>query len=448
VEIDAQRKVLALQTAEQLEALLVTGTQQEKHAKMLALEQEKNAAVALVQEEAHQKQLELQAKFTKEDAEQVQQDVADQLVAIEAAEVEKEALIQQKFGEALESQQAKSLELYNAKHAALEAELALLALFGGKETAEYRKTRAEQVKLEKDFNKQSADDARKMAQEKRQMQLLAVETAGNVVQTTIDLLFQDEAARKKHHNMYTALAGAKLIMDGVMEVAAIWKYSAENPLNAITGGTAGLVMGGIQTALAVARTVVGLTKLREFSFAQGGATGGGLNFGSGKDAAGMAVSPLSTLMEMSGMTVAPNGRLVDNTGFAVAGIVHEDEYVVPKWMRADPQVAAVEQWLEARRLRGFVEGGGTSAASTPARAGDGLAILGADGASTTELLGAMLDVMSRLDSRLANVENWQSRLEVVLDVPGHQRVTDEVKQVQFEKAAGFIRAASSAKGEE
>jgi hypothetical protein len=39
---------------------------------------------------------------------------------------------------------------------------------------------------------------------------------------------------------------------------------------------------------------------------------------------------------MSGMTVAPNGRLVDNTDFAVAGIVHEDEYVVPKWIRADP----------------------------------------------------------------------------------------------------------------
>ena len=40
----------------------------------------------------------------------------------------------------------------------------------------------------------------------------------------------------------------------------------------------------------------------------------------------------------------------------------------------------------------------------------------------------MLVVMSRL----AGVEHWQSRLEVVLDVPGHQRAVDEAKQVQLE----------------
>jgi hypothetical protein len=49
----------------------------------------------------------------------------------------------------------------------------------------------------------------------------------------------------------------------------------------------------------------------------------------------------------------------------MAGIVHEDEYVVPKWMRADPQVAAVEQWLEAQSQRGYFEGGATGGAALP-----------------------------------------------------------------------------------
>jgi hypothetical protein len=44
----------------------------------------------------------------------------------------------------------------------------------------------------------------------------------------------------------------------------------------------------------------------------------------------------------------------------------------------------------------------------------------------------MLTELRTMNGRLAGVENSQSRLEVVLDVQGHQRATEEVKQVQFE----------------
>ncbi|WP_262892820.1 hypothetical protein [Hymenobacter montanus] len=37
-----------------------------------------------------------------------------------------------------------------------------------------------------------------------------------------------------------------------------------------------------------------------------------------------------------------------------------------------------------------------------------------------------------MNGSLANVENWQSRLEVVLDVQGHQQLLDEAKQVRYE----------------
>ncbi|MDB5270885.1 MAG: hypothetical protein JWP58_3925 [Hymenobacter sp.] len=406
VLLDARRK-----------ALTVTGTEQEKH-----------AAVALIMEEARQKQLAMQAKFAEEDAAQVKQDVADQLADIEAAEVEKEALVQEQFDAALLSEQQRSLAIYDAKHAALEAELALLEMFGGKESAAYRKANKELLKLETDQSKAVVAETKKREEAKRQMQLLGLQVAGDVVQTTIGLLFQDEVARKKHHNMYTALAGAKIIMDGLMEVAAIWKYGSEQPLNVATAGVFGMTIAGIQTAMAVARTGFALTQLQEFSFARGGATGGGMNMAGGKDAGGMAVSPLGTLMEMSGMGIGSNGKLMDNSGFAVAGIVHEDEYVVPKWMRQDPQVAAVEQWLEAKRLRGYAEGGGTGGATLPAAS----AAPGTDGELTYAVLVQLLEQARRQTEQLADVKDWQSRLTVALHLGELDEGLAERKQVQLE----------------
>jgi len=40
----------------------------------------------------------------------------------------------------------------------------------------------------------------------------------------------------------------------------------------------------------------------------------------------------------------------DETGEEVAGTVHANEYVVPEWLRADPVVAKMEEFIEAKRL--------------------------------------------------------------------------------------------------
>lgn len=39
----------------------------------------------------------------------------------------------------------------------------------------------------------------------------------------------------------------------------------------------------------------------------------------------------------------------DESGYEVAGVVHEEEYVVPQWLRRDPEVAKAVEWLEAKR---------------------------------------------------------------------------------------------------
>lgn len=53
---------------------------------------------------------------------------------------------------------------------------------------------------------------------------------------------------------------------------------------------------------------------------------------------------------------------------AVTGYVHKNEYVIPEVMTQDPQFANTITWLEANRqqkLRGYVDGGGTSSGSIP-----------------------------------------------------------------------------------
>jgi len=51
----------------------------------------------------------------------------------------------------------------------------------------------------------------------------------------------------------------------------------------------------------------------------------------------------------------------DESGQEVAGIVHGEEYVVPQWLKKDPEVAQVVEWLEAKRLgqspQGYEAGG-------------------------------------------------------------------------------------------
>ncbi len=204
--------------------------------------------------------------------------------------------------------------------------------------------------------------------------------------------------------------------EGIAVVQAIWStYSKMGPV--------GVVLAAVQTGISVARSAMAITKLNATDtttgYAKGGMTG---------DGTGMVVSPLGQLMQMSGMAVGANGQLTDNTGFAIAGVVHEDEYVVPKWQLQDPQVAAVVQWLEARRMRGFADGGPTSgtAATLPVPA----ASPSSDGDKLYAVLVQMLDESRTMNTRLAGVETWQREFQVVNNLQDTRAGLDVLKQVK------------------
>lgn len=103
---------------------------------------------------------------------------------------------------------------------------------------------------------------------------------------------------------------------------------APGPANIATLGIAGTIMYAIQAALAVAAYAMNVSKINSATYAAGGYTGPGMQ--------------------------------ADNTGHRVAGIVHNDEWVSPKWMVEHPTYGRVINQLESIRSRGFADGGFTS----------------------------------------------------------------------------------------
>lgn len=429
---EGQLKIAALEATAQKEIVQLTGSAEQKRRRTLDIEQKLAAEVALVRADVFQKQQEQVEKNDQENYKQWQEEVDRKIADIEEAGVREQAALETPFHASLQLQQQYDELRYQARQAMFEKELTLIEAMLGRESAEYRKVAAAMEKDQRDHNKRRVANQEQTEKQKRELAKLEMRTAGDVLSFGLELLGQDEEARKKHHSLYTALAAAKIIVDGTKEVQQIWEYASENPANGLTGGAAGIAIATIQTALAVGRTALALGKIG----AGGGDTGGSYWAGGATGTgAGLAVSPMGLLMQASGMSVGANGRLLDGSGFAVAGIVHEDEYVIPKWQLADPQVAAVAQWLEARRLRGFADGGGTSVGTVqlPVPAASPVT----DGEKSYAVQTQMLATMQLMAAQLADVKQWQRDLNVRLDLRATQSGLDEYKQVQ---AAGAIRS--------
>ncbi|MFK8302696.1 phage tail tape measure protein [Capnocytophaga stomatis] len=70
--------------------------------------------------------------------------------------------------------------------------------------------------------------------------------------------------------------------------------------------------------------------------------------------AGIGAIQLGLVASQQPPSYARGGRtkgigFTDDSGHEVAGVVHANEYVIPQWLRKDPEVARVEEWLEAKR---------------------------------------------------------------------------------------------------
>jgi len=196
---------------------------------------------------------------------------------------------------------------------------------------------------------------------------------------------QERAAKaEKAANIMSAITGTASAVVGALGMKPF------TPANIVLAGIVG-ALGAVQIA------TVASTPIPEFD--KGGFTGRG--FGS-----------------------------PDSSGFRPAGIVHENEYVTPKWMLQNPVVADVVDWMESIRTgrtqapRGYAEGGFTDGgqtsggnAQTPATA---QMVLGAE---MQPILSDLKQVLSELKEN--GVEAW-----MVENAENGKRLKNAIKQFE------------------
>ncbi|MCA8830517.1 phage tail tape measure protein [Hymenobacter pini] len=334
---------------------------------------------------------ELQATFDAESEKKKQEELDKRIAGAQADEEQRLAELEVKLANGVMDEWAFQDAVYAVKQAALERELELVKQKGGEESAEYKKLQAEKLRNQADFlaSRKGMDEGYYKIEKglTAARRLLNSDEFNALLEMTNKktILYKAGVAAQK------ALAIAEIGMSVPKQYAANAeagaKISALAPPATIALGTAYTIGANIASTAAAG---VGISKILGLGFRKGGATGSGLSVGS-------------------------SGKLLDPEGFPIAGVVHENEYVIPEWMRADPQVVQVEQWLEQKRLGGpgFRQGGSTSGDVEPAAG---------SGASADQQL---VDVLRRLDLRLQDVEQWARELGVHLDVHLLERILEE-----------------------
>ncbi|MGI4871460.1 MAG: hypothetical protein ACRYFX_09815 [Janthinobacterium lividum] len=379
--------------------------------------QQIQAARLLIEQETEDKKKALQAKFDEQDKQDQQKKLDEALKFNDAATEEELAQLALFLAQKALTQQEYEEEVYQTKKFALDRELALVKQKYGAESAEYKKLHADMLKEQAAHTtKQKAIDA-DLAKFKKGVSKVEEALNSDNVKFLEESLGKQTVLYKAFQVARKLAAAAKIEVDLVEEIQGYWASSSEF-------GPAGVIWAGIQSGIAVVRAGVAMSQLG--GFAKGGATGDGIAMQ--RPSGSRTLSAMGTAM---GLGVGTNGKLVDAQGLDVAGLVHKNEYVIPEWMRVDPQVIQVENWLEARRQRGFYEGGPTSEGDTRAATS-----LPAAPAEATASNAQLVQVLSSLDQRLREVEKWPTQLEVVLDLLGLDREQEKLKQV---KSKGSIK---------
>jgi hypothetical protein len=247
------------------------------------------------------------------------------LDSLKAQEGLENQFLQEKFGRQAISEINFENEKARLQQQYAERKLAAAEKYGETEKGQIAKLYDQKLAADKNYHDTLRDNEKRTADLKAELEKVKLGIASEGLSVAIDLLSQDEAARKKNAAAIKAFQVAKITVDGIEEVQAIWKNANANPLNALIPGI-GTAIAIAQTALAVGRSVVAVGKVNAQKFAQGGFTGGGMD-------------------------------IRDNTGFKVAGVVHEGEYVLPKWMVENKKYQPTIQALEASRISGFALGG-------------------------------------------------------------------------------------------
>lgn len=273
--------------------------------------------------------------------------------------------------------------------------LRMLQEQGLMETAIYKKTLDEKFKAQQEFNETVLENERRTKELKRAIADESLAVAGDALAVGIELLSKDEKARKKHAGAIKAFEIGQVAVNLASEIAGIWRNSNSNPLNALIPGW-GAAFAVVQTALATGRAAAQTAKISAQKFYFGGFTGQG--FG-----------------------------LPDSTGARPVGIVHEREWVAPRWMVENPVIGSTITALESVRQRGYAAGGMVN--TTPVS--DTAAMPGAAGGSSS---GEMAGLRAEMAGLRRDMGEWARSLRVKMVYADLKEFGDVLTEIEAEAA--------------
>ena len=117
----------------------------------------------------------------------------------------------------------------------------------------------------------------------------------------------------------------------------------------------------------------------------------------------------------------------DESGQEVAGIVHGEEYVVPQWLKKDPEVAQVVEWLEAKRLgqspQGYEAGGEVKNTKQEAPTSE-------NSAPAVGVPTGLTEVLSRLSSTVEKLQGEGIEAYIVADAKAGKELRRAIKEYE------------------
>lgn len=189
----------------------------------------------------------------------------DERMEEEAEREEMEMLmIEERFLLALETEQERQDAMYELELAALERRAEMIRQFHGEDSIEYARATNEILRLNKERNDQLLENERRTQELKAAIESAGFDTSKSFLKMGIDLMGQDEEARKKNANKIKAFQMGEISISLIKEVQSIWAGAAQ------LGPIAGPIMGAIQTGIAIARGALAIGKVSSQKFRLGG----------------------------------------------------------------------------------------------------------------------------------------------------------------------------------
>jgi hypothetical protein len=392
-----ERELAALQLKHERELEQLQGT-----------EAQKEETRRLLEEQFRMERAEIEAERREAELEKQEEDLETELERLDEEEEMRRLKIEEQYINAQDAEAQKNLAMLDLQRQYLATKLAMLEDAGQGETIQAQKIKNQILKI----NQERVDAITAQEQmSKEQIREIWNERLGNAnhlasglvelsnlvtehrtldIDRQINALKAQEDGEEKNAEAIERLEQQKeqirreaakkrqkieigqAITAGIMEVVNIWRSTSSLPF------PANIIAGGVQTGIAIARTALNVRKIRQQQYASGGFT--------------------------EALRVDGAGKMIDSTGHAVAGVVHDNEWVAPQWMVESPKHANVIGWLESERTRRFATGGPTGPASA------------SSAPQVPDMSNDLASLQNDFREYAARVDAWARQLQVHNDV--------------------------------